>query len=255
MVSVESVSVLEGNGFVKGQVKVVSDQPFLASAAIWIDTGAEEGFQIDIPAGSGTVVKQFTSQWIGDSTYNPYFSYGGDFYLVSAMKGAVTGMYIGGLTLIEDDPVPKLSVVTKNVEGFEGASLRWKLKLSSPMSRYYLYVETITPGGTELNSNDVDRPWLQERAFLPPINNPIPLSGLGMYIPVSFDYGVMEAELVVPLTVDGLSEGDESIRLFIPEDYLGIIPLGGINLTGTVRGGQKKKKSKKSKKKRESKRN
>jgi hypothetical protein len=47
-----------------------------------------------------------------------------EFLNVEALKGIVTGNYVGDLTVAEDDPAPMLSVVASQVTSKEGQWLR-----------------------------------------------------------------------------------------------------------------------------------
>eukprot|EP00590_Aulacoseira_subarctica_P008818 CAMPEP_0172431270 /NCGR_PEP_ID=MMETSP1064-20121228/57897_1 /TAXON_ID=202472 /ORGANISM="Aulacoseira subarctica , Strain CCAP 1002/5" /LENGTH=658 /DNA_ID=CAMNT_0013177871 /DNA_START=8 /DNA_END=1984 /DNA_ORIENTATION=- len=236
MVSVGSVSVMEGKGLGEVQVKIVSDKPFVAPAAIWVNFGFSKAFQIDIPTGTGSVIKTIPVKWMGDSTFSiePIVNIG---LVLAAVKGAVTGSYLGGVSTIEDDPLPKLSVVAKNIKGIKGGSLHWKLQLSSPVCSLSISMKAVIPGGTELNSNDVDWCWLRQNGNgIPQILDPVTLPNMGLSLQVSFDYGVLEADIVVPLTDNGFIEGDKSIQFIISKDFWSpvIVPSGGIILNGTV---------------------
>ena len=236
MVSVESVSVMEGKGIGEAQIKIVSDKPFVAPGAIWVNFGFSKGFQIDIPTGTGSIIKTIPVKWMGDSTFSiePIVNIG---LVLATVKGAVTGSYLGGVSTIEDDPLPKLSVVANNVKGVKGGSLHWKLQLSSPVSSLSFSVKAIIPVGIELNSNDVDWCWLRHNGNgIPQILDPVTLSNMGLSLQVSFDYGVMEADVVVPLTDNGFVEGDKSIEFIVSKNLWSpvIVPSGGIILKGTV---------------------
>ena len=65
----------------------------------------------------------------------------------------VTGDYLEGLTVVEDDPVPALTVVYKNTTASEGNSLRWQLCLSARTDGVYCSYYLIPPNGTELTNS------------------------------------------------------------------------------------------------------
>lgn len=253
VISVESLSVVEGKGINEAQLKISSNKPFISAASIWLDFIFMEGYQIDIPAGSDSVVKRIPYKWVGDSTFSYSNIIINEYLLLTAVKGAVTGAYIGTLTVIEDDPRPKLTVVAKNVTGIKGGSLRWRLKLSSPMVTLNLYAYFTMPGGTELNTNDVDRNWLQEKYyFVPDFNAPLTLSEFESFwfIVGSIPYGVLEYEFVLPLTDTGYNV-EKSVRLELVT-FDDIVPFDkGIILNGKVTngggGGDTKKKTLKKK--------
>jgi hypothetical protein len=208
VISVETLSVSEGNGVKKVNVKVTTNKPLKSPGAIWLESNGI-GSQIDLVPGSKTVVAQFPYSWVGDNLYSAFSSVS-DLIAVGAVKGVVTGNYLGGITIVEDDPFPTLSFVSKNVTAKEGQSLEWQLRLSAPTTGFAFYCYLISPVGTELSSRDVPNSWLQS-VFVTPPPNAVPLSSLGASVQVNFPYGVKSASLIVPIVKDGKAEDKESI--------------------------------------------
>lgn len=108
-----------------------------------------------------------------------------------ALKGVVTGNYLGGVIVVEDDPSPTLNVVSRNVTAIEGSSLKWQFRLSAPTTGIDFYCYLIPPNGSELSSRDVPTSWLQAALITPPAT-PVPLSSLNIGAKVSFAYGVSQ---------------------------------------------------------------
>ena len=172
------------------------------------------------------MIARIPYSWIGDKLYsfNPPFST--ESLAVGAVKGAVTGNYLGKLNIIEDDPIPTLSVVSNNVTAKEGNSLRWQLRLSTPTTGAELSCFLMRPRGKELSSRDVPESWLESLFVTLPIS-PLPLSNLGIIPKISFPYGVQSASIVVPIAPDGKAENKESMVCEIFDFQGGIITLVG----------------------------
>jgi hypothetical protein len=233
VISVERLSVAEGNGFKTFNLKVTADKPIKSPGAIWLQNGFE-GYQINLVPGSKTLVAEFPYSWVGDNLFGYGSTTIGDVLTVSALKGVVTGNYIGGINIVEDDPIPTLSVVAKNVTAKEGQSLEWKLRLSSPTTGIEFYCYLIAPSGTELTTRDVPSSWLQQSYGTPP-STPVPLSSLGFVSArVYFAYGVKSASLVVPIAADGKAEEKETMSCEIYDfqtnttlTLVGVVPRHG----------------------------
>ena len=210
VVSIETISVPEGNGLQTYNLKVVVDRSLGTPGAIWFQKSQTEGYQIDLAAGASTIVTQVPFSWVGDKIYSSSSSSISEALSVSAMKGVVTGNYIGGFNVVEDDPIPTLTVVSKNVTAIEGNSLRWQLRLSAPTAGVELNCYLIPPNGTELSSRDVPSSWIQQ-SFVTPPSTPVPLSNLSLSAKATFPYGVKTAYLIVPISQDRTAEGKESM--------------------------------------------
>jgi hypothetical protein len=212
VISVENVFVQEGDGMNTVNLKITADQPLKSPGSIWVQTSYYEGYQIDIAAGSTTVVANFSYSWIGDNFYSDY-SFESESVAVGAVEGVVTGNYIGGVIVVEDDPAPTLSVDATEVTAVEGMSLEWQLNLSTPTTGTSFYFYFVPPRGTELTSNDVPDSWFQAQGVSPP-STPMPLSSIVfLYARVDFAYGVKSAQLILPLVTDGTAEGNEMVMI------------------------------------------
>jgi hypothetical protein len=211
VISLETISVPEGNGPKTVNFKVNSNKALKSPATIWLTNG-NESFQVNLSAGSSTQVAQVPYVFIGDKIYTP-LSFSADF-AVAAVKGVVTGNYIGSLTILEDDPIPTLSVKTKMVTAKEGKSLIWELRLSAPANGYFVDFIIIPPSkGKEISTNDIPTSWLQQFVDgMPP--SATPLSSIqNIVITVLFGYGITKANLIIPIATDGIAEDEESIVL------------------------------------------
>ena len=153
-----------------------------------------------------------------------------DVFVVSALKGVVTGNYIDRISVFEDDPVPIFSVVATNVTAKEGQSLEWQLRFSTPAFRFEFLCYLIPPVGLELTSHDVPDSWLEVLSVRPQLT-PVPLSKVGIFVlRASFEYGERSARLTVPIAKDRKAEDEESISC----EYYDYEKRSKVILVGTV---------------------
>jgi hypothetical protein len=136
-------------------------------------------------------------------------------FLLLATKGVVIGNNIGGVTVVDDDPVPIITAVAGNVTVVEGQLLHWTLQLSVPTNGLLVYLVALpTITGEELRSDDVDQDWLKQNSYAVAAE-PQPLSNLLVRIAVYIPPGEMSVEVVVPIVIDNRAEPLESILLML----------------------------------------
>jgi hypothetical protein len=236
VISVETVSVSEDSEPPQYNLKITSDKPLQSPGSIWVEYSKGDGFQVDIVPRSGTLVSQIPFSLVDDEVYSvrgslPVFA------SIEAVRGVVTGNYIGVLTVVDNEPLPIISALSSNVTAIEGRSLQWTLNLSSPTDGTTISFIMIPPSsGIELTTNDVAPSWLASINIFSRPTIPVPLSSLGLrsIIEVSFDYGVTLASLVIPLSRDGQSEGNESILLQLVSSFDFNAPVQPLTLIGNV---------------------
>jgi erythromycin esterase-like protein len=214
------------------------------------------GVGIELRKGAKGVVATVPISFFGDDLWDPFagerLSDGGAITLAS-LTGALTEDYLGGVTTIEDEEAPVLSVDAADVTGTEGDVLEWALRLSGPTTGVgYTFAAEAPDGVTELDSDDVEQEWLQDRLWWLeepdlslPLDPPLPLSeigrdvtGTGLHLYADFGFGETEVVLEIPLRFDHQAEDDEATALVLQPPWEGIaptVPLGGLRLTGTVR--------------------
>jgi erythromycin esterase-like protein len=264
--SVETAYVPEGGAdeVTTVDVEIRVEGHVRRAATVWAQVAAVDGtgdvasrgFPIELKVGAKGVVATVPLSFLGDDIYSPPYA-GGDpldggvIQLVS-LTGGLTTQYLGGVTTVEDEEPPILSVDEAHATATEGDSLEWTVRLSGPTSGAFYLFGAEAPDGevTELDSDDVDQDWLEEQlwwldTWIPlPIDPPTPLSrigrdqsGHGLPVPVFFDHGQTEVVLEVPLRFDHLEEGDEWVALEVQPSWWHedpTIPPGGLRLTGTV---------------------
>ncbi|MFE0820323.1 hypothetical protein [Streptomyces sp. NPDC058847] len=153
--------------------------------------------------------------------------------LVKAVRGSVVGSYAGGVTVENDDPMPRIAVRPVADEVTEGQPLRWRVTLSEPADVHFGTMLLPVPDDTrpELSTKDVDPDWLLENAWEVP-DDEVPLSRLEyLSLWALVPPGETEAEVTVPTVRDEVTEPAEHIG-WQPTDDAGE-PLGPV-LNGTV---------------------
>ncbi|MCS0635166.1 hypothetical protein NX801_05740 [Streptomyces sp. LP05-1] len=133
-----------------------------------------------------------------------------------AVRGTVIGSYRGGVTVRNDDPLPKVSVAPVPARVTEGRPMTWRVSLSAPADTSIGAELRLLPvkGGAELSTLDVDPTWLANTFGEKPAPAR-PLSGLGseptFYVDVN--PGSLTATLEIPVIKDKVREPEEALRL------------------------------------------
>ncbi|MFV6026591.1 alpha/beta hydrolase family protein [Streptomyces sp. NPDC056264] len=158
---------------------------------------------------------------------------------VKAVRGTAVGAHRGGVTVRNDDPMPKVTVAPVADSVTEGAALTWRVTLSEPADAEISgHVSFLPPvGGTELTTADLDQAWLKEQLGEVPAT-PTPLSQIefgGLNLPVSVPVGATTAEVSVPTAEDAVSEPEESLRAQLIMYDSTWEPVPGPEFVGTVR--------------------
>lgn len=231
VVSVDQVSAKEGNGFNTAKLKIRGDRPLTTKGSIWVET-AGLAYKLNLVPSSSKVIAEFPVSWIGDDIYSGDST--SQSVVIGAMTGVLTGTFLGGLTVVEDEKPPNLIVKQKVVTANEGKSLEWNFELSAPTAGYTLTCSPVPlpKTQTELSSSDVPTSWLRSVSFSDPPSVPTSLSTMGLYLAVRFDYGITKAKLLVPIASDNTKEGDEWVRIKCEE--FGSVVVGNLTLWGKV---------------------
>lgn len=154
---------------------------------------------------------------------------------VKAVRTAVVGTHLGGLTVANDDPMPSISVTPLADRVTEGQPLKWRMTLSAVADAEVGAAYAVVPvtDGRELSTKDVDPRWLEENTGASP-DPERPLSKVdGFYIWVNVPEGRTTAELRIPTVKDHVAEPAESVRFQAADDSGEPLP-GAPVMTGTV---------------------
>ncbi len=157
---------------------------------------------------------------------------------VKAVRGAVIGMYSGGVTVKNDDPQPTVTITPVADRVTEGQPLIWRATLSAPAAvEMYASLDVLPfTGGPELSTTDVDPTWLGNVSGQLPLPER-PLSGIdGLSLFTTVPPGRTTADLTLPTVADTVAEPEESVRLRVTNyDEVTGEPIPGPEFTGTVR--------------------
>ncbi|MFD9329564.1 hypothetical protein [Streptomyces sp. NPDC060065] len=154
--------------------------------------------------------------------------------IAKAVRGAVIGSYRGGVTALNDDPEPEVSLTPVKDQGVEGDTLTWRISLSEPADADIWQPVLILPvtEGAELSTKDVDPQWLLDYAGELP-DPERALSQANVWAWMNIPAGSTSVDFIVPTVKDQLTEPAESVRLALTDYDLEPLP-GHPVLTGTV---------------------
>ncbi|MFJ2512828.1 hypothetical protein ACIPEL_00335 [Streptomyces griseoviridis] len=209
------------SGHGSGQVRMYVIDPTTGAATQRLVTVRPGAQDIDLPV----TVK-------GDTRY----SYGSrNDVVVKAVRGAVVGAHRGGVTVLDDDPRPEVTVTPLADRVTEGQPLKWKVSLSEAAAVDLGSVFRVVPvtDGTELSTKDVTAEWLSLNSGAEP-DPERALSTVEYLTPwVDVPAGRLSAVLTVPTVQDQVKEGPEQVRLRLADEY-GEPLEDGPEVTGTV---------------------
>ncbi len=156
---------------------------------------------------------------------------------VRALRGGVARQYVGGLTVLDDDPTPTLSVEQAAVRVTAGQPLRWVLRLSAPSNRYVartLEFRAPPSGPPELTSDGVTARYLADLGVDPPPVPALAMSRLGLSTWVSFELGSTRTVVEIPTTALPPGAAPSQVRLLdVTQD---VPPAARLRLSGAVDG-------------------
>jgi hypothetical protein len=150
-------------------------------------------------------------------TGNTRWSTGSDLpVLAKAVHGAVSGGYVGGFQVLDDDPLPTFTVTRDAGTVAEGGTLTWTVTSSAVAdSPIYFYGWPVpVTDGQELSSADVDPQWYRDHAFEEPLPSR-PLSQTPVFVDMTLEPGSLTASLTIPTVVDDEAEPTEQVRFFL----------------------------------------
>ncbi|WOX26855.1 hypothetical protein R2D22_34915 [Streptomyces sp. HUAS YS2] len=158
---------------------------------------------------------------------------------VKAVGGAIVGSHRGGVTVRNDDPMPKAKLTPVAADVTEGRSLTWRMTLSAPadveISGEFGFLPVTA--GTELSTLDVDKRWLADNfGRSPSPARPLSSLGEGTYLLIRVPAGRTSADVHVPTVADEARESAETLRARLTTyDDVTWEPHHGPAVTGTVR--------------------
>ncbi|MFJ4833152.1 hypothetical protein ACIP79_25070 [Streptomyces sp. NPDC088747] len=163
------------------------------------------------------------------------FGYDEQYDLVAkAVRGAVIGSYRGGVTAVNDDPEPVISLTPVKDRGVEGDALTWRISIPEPVDVDLYQPVRVFPvtEGAELSTKDIDPQWLLDYTGATP-DPERPLSGTGLWAWETIAAGTTATEFTVPTVRDQVAEPAESVSVGLTDYDAEPLP-GHPPLTGTV---------------------
>jgi hypothetical protein len=137
--------------------------------------------------------------------------------LAKAVQGTVSGGYVGGLTVLNDDPEPTITITPVADEVAEGGVLTWTVTSSavadSPLVRFIWPIPL--DSGPELSSTDVDPNWFRERTYGGDPEPTRPLSMTRLDLSIAIEPGTLTTEITIPTVTDNEAEQTEYVRLYV----------------------------------------
>ncbi|RSM75338.1 hypothetical protein DMH04_38285 [Kibdelosporangium aridum] len=130
--------------------------------------------------------------------------------LAKAVQGTVAGAYGGGITVIEDDPAPAITIAPATTT--EGGTMKWTVTSSavadSPITGWG---RTIPPTqGRQLSTTDVDPTWFKENTAEEPLPAR-PLSDTRLMFYFDIPAGSLTGEITMPTVADTEAEPTEYV--------------------------------------------
>ena len=145
---------------------------------------------------------------------------------MKTVRGLSIGDYVGGLTVLDDDPSPTLTVVPVATDVEEGDDLVWRLQLSDVTDvGVFVQLTAAAPGAglpPEVDTRDLPTSWLQEHE-VDTSGPPRLLSEAYPYVYAYIEAGTDGIDVVVPTRTDSRVEGTESLALAL--DYVSMAEL------------------------------
>lgn len=220
-VSVGRVRIAEGDGpgAVTARVPLEVHGEIIDPARLVVTTagqsrGQQQRFTIDLAPGqtSGWVPVTYDADRVHDY---PRLS-----TLISlyALRNVMTDSWAGDLTVVDDDPMPRISVRPAAKSVREGAPARWVVKLSRPVG-YDMWVSGRVVRGPRptLAAGDVPPEWLA--SMVGTSTRPAkPLWSYHPYVYGELRSGATRLVLTVPTRRDDRVEGRESVTLKVAVD-------------------------------------
>ncbi|MEX0167885.1 alpha/beta hydrolase family protein [Streptomyces sp. LMG1-1-1.1] len=159
---------------------------------------------------------------------------------VKAVRGTVVGSHRGGVTALNDDTMPTVTLTPVADDVTEGSSLTWRVSLSTAADIDVFGNVSFLPvtTGTELSTADVDPAWLERQ--LGHVPDPVvslseAAASSGLALGVNIPAGQTSTEVTVPTVRDALAEPAESLRAALTTYDGSWEPVPGPEFTGTVR--------------------
>ncbi|GAW50733.1 MULTISPECIES: hypothetical protein [unclassified Nocardioides] len=129
-----------------------------------------------------------------------------------ATRNVMTDAWAGRLTVLDDDPTPRLTVTPVHRSVVEGSPAEWKVAISKPVD-YDLFVNgtVVRSPAPALTAGDVPTSWVLAHAGQ--VDPDVTLWSLHAFVYDQLHAGERSFVIRIPTRRDGEAEGRESVRL------------------------------------------
>ena len=174
--------------------------------------GAPQSAAVRLPAGttSGAVQVRYDADRRDDLYRNPIV------VDVFGATGVMPARFTPVLTVLDDDPAPRVTVRAVRASVVEGALARWVVERSEPADYYTGIRARVVDDGSphQLSVDDLPAGWLRRHVgVVPPAGTPlheVALRFFGLIEP-----GETADRFAIPVRRDGIEEGAETVSLRI----------------------------------------
>jgi hypothetical protein len=213
-VDVVSRSVREGSRPRVEQLEIRLSRPAPAPVRLWVQTtsastGSVDGREVLVPKGARSTNVAIAVN--GDREFSTWQQITS--VVVRALDSATVGDSGGLLSVIEDDPAPKVTISPATTVVTEGDVVTWTITMSRPIADSVVFYGAFTPptAGPELSGADVTE---QQRIDwnIDWRDPALPLSP-ETFVYVELAPGATTAQITMATATDALVEGSEYARL------------------------------------------
>jgi hypothetical protein len=214
-VDVGALTVEEGDSGTKSYeipVSVTGDSPATLRLFVTDEEGAVTSRLVTVQPGQPEIVLPY------EVTGNTRWSSGSQQPVIAkAIRNVVSGGYTGGLTVLDDDPEPTLTVTPAAGPVPEGGMLTWTATSSAVAdSALVRYGWPVPPeAGQELSSTDVDAEWFRQNTYEEEPEPSRPLSATTVQAVMFVEAGQLTGVLEIPTITDDEAEPAEHLRLYM----------------------------------------
>ncbi|GAA1165512.1 hypothetical protein GCM10009606_48670 [Nocardioides aquiterrae] len=130
-----------------------------------------------------------------------------------AVRNMMTDAYVGGLTVVDDDPTPRMTVRPVHRTVDEGQPAEWAITLARPVD-YDLYAsgKVVLGPAPNVAVRDVRSAWVQSHVG-EDVDLDQPLWTYHPYVFKQLRHGRTSAVLRIPTRADGVDEGREALTI------------------------------------------
>lgn len=130
-----------------------------------------------------------------------------------ATGNVMTDAYAGSLTVVDDDPTPRLTVEVVDRSVREGQSARWRITLARGVDYDLFLLGRVRRGPAPVVAvGDVTDRWLEQHIG-PDADRDKPLASYKPVVFAQLKAGTRTAEVSIPIARDGVAEGRESVTM------------------------------------------